>query len=266
MVSPKTRLKQPELTIVIPALREEQRIGSTLDELAGFLKHDLFFKRKDVEVLVVAADSPDKTKDIVLAKRKLFKHLILLEPGPEVGKGRDVQVGMLRASGKVVIYMDADLATPLHHLERFYKACVGGSDIVAGTRNILKHHPSVIRRAISNIGNILFQVAGGVWIEDSQCGFKMFRKRAAQICFTKLTIMGWGFDMEILTIAHANNLKIASYRIDDWRSVPGGTFTEDMLRTTVRSLGDLGLIVLGRLTGAYRDRHDEQLESYKRAA
>jgi len=265
MAASGTRLKsQPELTIVIPAYHEEKRIGSMLDELAAFLKHDQFFKRKAVEVLVVAADAPDKTKDIVVAKQKLFKRLVLLEPGPKVGKGRDVQYGMLRASGRVVIFMDADLATPLYYLERFYKTCMGGHDVVAGTRNILKHHPGVIRRVISNIGNILFRVAGGVWIEDSQCGFKMFSKRAAQVCFAKLSITGWGFDMEVLAIARANNLKIASYRINDWRAVPGGTFTEDMLSTIVHSLRDLGRIALGRLTGAYLDRPDEQLEFYKK--
>src|SRR2546430_8809833 len=95
--------KQPDLSIVIPAYREERRIGPTLDELAAFLKQDEFFGRKEVEVLVVAADAPDKTAKIVRAKQDSFKCFLLLKPGPHVGKGRDVQYGMLRASGKIAV-------------------------------------------------------------------------------------------------------------------------------------------------------------------
>src|SRR5215471_11702106 len=120
--------KQPDLSIVIPAFHEEKRIGQTLEELAAFLDRDEFFKGKDVEVVVVVADSPDKTKEFVTAKQGLFHHFVFLKPGPKVGKGRDVQYGMLRASGKLAVFMDADLATPLHHMKQFYDACTGGDD------------------------------------------------------------------------------------------------------------------------------------------
>jgi dolichyl-phosphate beta-glucosyltransferase len=242
---------QPDLTIVIPAYREERRIGATLDELAGFLRRDRYFCDKAVEVLIVSADAPDKTHEIVLAKRRLFSHLRLLKPGRRAGKGRDVRFGMLEAAGKIVVYMDADLATPLRHLEEFYKACRHGNDIVIGTRDLSKHHPSFIRRSISNIGNVLFRLACGLWLEDSQCGFKMFTQAACQLCFSKMTILGWGFDMEILTIARLNRLKIKSYRIDDWDDTPYSTFTDNTFMVVIRSLKDLGQITWNRLTGKY---------------
>ncbi len=245
--------KQPDLTIVIPALHEEKRIGRTLDALADFLKHDNFFKRKDVEVLVVAADTSDRTHAIVLEKRPLFRQLKLLKPGHPVGKGRDVQFGIDRAKGRKIVFMDADLATPLHHLEQFYKACGEDADIVIGTRNLFVYRAGAVRRAASFIGNILFRIAGGLWIEDSQCGFKMFTDRATKLCFSKLTIMGWGFDMELLAIAKANKLRIKRYRIDDWRDVPNGTFTDGILRIAAHSLVDMGYIVTNRLRGAYID-------------
>jgi dolichyl-phosphate beta-glucosyltransferase len=251
MASGKEQKSQLDLTIVMPAYSEERRVGATLDELANFLKHDRFFKRKNVEVLVVTADSIDKTKQIVLARKKLFKNFKLLKPGPPVGKGRDVQFGMLRAKGNFIVYMDADLATPLHHLERFYKACEHGSDIVVGTRNLLRHHPTIVRRFISNIGNILFRIVGGVWIEDSQCGFKMFQQQACQLCFSKLTILGWGFDMEILTIAKVNKLSIKTYRISDWKDAPFSTFPKNVLLIAGRSLKELGIIAINRMRGVY---------------
>jgi dolichyl-phosphate beta-glucosyltransferase len=241
-----------DLTIVIPAYHEGKRIGKTLDELAHFLKHESFFRDKEVEVLVVAAETSDDTHKIVLARLALFKHCKLLKPGNRVGKGRDVRFGMLKATGKLVIFMDADLATPLYHLKTFYEACTKGDELVIGTRNLFKHHPSHTRRTISNIGNVLFRLASGIWLEDSQCGFKMFSAYANQICFSKLTLTGWDFDMEVLAIARANGLKIQSYRINDWRSVPGSTFTDGILTISMRSIHSLCHIMLCRIRGVYR--------------
>lgn len=240
-----------DLSIVIPAYLEEKRIASTLDRLAHFLKYDSYFKNKEVEVIVVAADAGDRTHEIVETKKYQFKSFVFLKPGSRVGKGRDVQYGMLRARGKFVIFMDADLATPLHHLEKIYKSCEAGYDIVVGTRNLLKHHPNLVRRSISNLGNVLFRLAGGLWIEDSQCGFKMFNHQATRLCFTQLTILGWGFDMEILTIANVNKLKIKSFRINDWQSMPNSTFTDNVVVIAIRSLRDLVHIVRCRLSQSY---------------
>ncbi|MDB5170460.1 MAG: glycosyl transferase family protein [Candidatus Saccharibacteria bacterium] len=244
---------QPDLTVIVPAYREEKRIGKTLDELSVFLKSDVALNGKTVEVLVVSANSTDKTHEIVLAKQKQFTDLKLLKPGKQVGKGRDVQYGMVRAQGAAIIFMDADLATPLKYLPKFYSAYLKGSDVVIATRNLRKHHPNPIRRLISNGGNLLFRVAGGVWVEDSQCGFKLFSHDAAQLCFSKLTIMGWGFDMEVLAIAKANNLKITSYRVNDWVSVPEGTFVEGMFANSFKSLQELARILSNRIRRTYVD-------------
>lgn len=244
--------KQPDLSIVIPAYCEERRIGKTLDELAAFLVRDTSFKHQDVEVIVVAADSPDKTHEIVLTKQRLFKNLLLLKPGARVGKGRDVQHGMQRAHGKFITFMDADLATPLHHLHEFYNACEDGSDIVIGTRDLFHYRTSWIRNIYSGLGNRLYQLTAGIHIEDTQCGFKMFTYDAAQLCFSKLTILGWGFDLEILAIAKANHLEVTPIRIDDWEDKPFSTYTDGALRVTVRSVRDFIHVTLSTLTGNYR--------------
>lgn len=246
---PKSR---PELSIIIPAYCEERRIGKTLDDLAGFLKTEESLKNKTLEVLVVSADSPDRTHAAVRSKQDKFADLRLLKPGPKVGKGRDVQYGMLRAKGEALIFMDADLATPLHHLSTFYNAFLQGNDLVVGTRNLFKHHPNYMRRLISNSGNLLFRFAGGVWIEDSQCGFKLFSRQAAEICFTRLTIQGWGFDMEVLAIARANKLKMKFLRINDWQSIPDGTFQDGLFKNSIRSLLELAYILERRVTGHYK--------------
>jgi dolichyl-phosphate beta-glucosyltransferase len=244
---------QPDLTIVIPAYCEEKRIGKTLDELADFIKKDRSLRDKQIEVVVVAADAPDKTHEVALARQQKFADFTLLRPGPKVGKGRDVQYGMLRAHGKAVIFMDADLATPLSHLPLCYRHHIeGGHDVVIATRNLRRHHPNFWRRLLSNCGNLIFRIASGVWVEDSQCGFKLFSRQAARDCFSRLTIMGWGFDMEVLAIAKARGLTTKTHRVNDWRSVPDGPFSESMIANSLTSLRELGYIFWNRLRRAYK--------------
>ncbi|HUS25921.1 MAG TPA: glycosyltransferase [Nevskiaceae bacterium] len=249
--------KRPDLSIVIPALNEEKRIGATLDKLAAFLKQDEFFKNKFVEIVIVSADSHDNTHQIIKSKLGLFKHAQFLKPGVPAGKGRDVQFGMLRARGEAIVFMDADLATPLRHLKQFYIARQKGADIVIGTRNIRKHHKSLVRSSIANAGNALFRIAGGVWIEDSQCGFKLFSHKAAQLCFSKLTIYKWGFDMEVLAIAKANRLRMETYRINDWHDMPHSTFDqENVITNSLHSLRDLAYIARNRLKRSYLENNN----------
>ena len=242
--------RRPDLSIVIPAYCEEKRIGKTLDRLSSFLNNDKALKNKRIEVIVVSADSPDKTHKIISEKAGLFKDFVFIKPGPKVGKGRDVQAGMLKAKGKFVIFMDADLATPLSYLLIFLESINRGADLVVGARNLKKHHKSFIRRSVSRVGNSLFRIAGGISIEDSQCGFKMFTRRAAQICFKKMTIKKWGFDMELLVIAKNEGLNITIQRIDDWQDVPNGSLN-DVFRSSFYTLKDLLIIVINRIRGIY---------------
>lgn len=244
--------KQFDLSIIIPAYREEKRVGRTLEELAKYLAADTLLRAKHIEIIVVSADSPDATHATVMSKKHLFSHMTLLKPGPKVGKGRDVQFGMLRAKGKAILFMDADLATPLPYLSQFYQLYSEGADIVAATRNLRNHHDGLFRRLLSSMGNILFRIAGGVWIEDSQCGFKLFSHEAAQVCFSRLTILGWGFDMEILAIAKTHGLRITSVRVEGWESVPEGTFAEGAFKNALTSLGELAKIAFNRIRGTYR--------------
>jgi len=241
-----------DLSIIIPALDEEKRIGDTLSDLADYLKKDKLIAQLSVEIIVVSADSKDKTHDVVLSKKHLFEHFKFLTPGKRVGKGRDVKVGMLAATGNAVLFMDADEATPLFHIAEFYNLYLEGNEVVIGTRNLIAHHPNIIRRIISITGNIIFRIVGGLWVPDSQCGFKLFSYRAAQLCFNNLSIMGWGFDMEVLTIAQSNKIPLKCVQLIDWRDIPGGTFENKLIRNIISSLNDLRKIFINRVFSNYK--------------
>lgn len=244
----------PDLTVVIPAYYEERRLGQTLETLADYLRKDAFASRLRVEVLVVVADSRDKTLDIATAKATSFSNYRVLRPGPRAGKGRNVQYGMLRAAGQLVMFMDADLATPLHHIETFYRMCQAGSDIVVGTRNLRAYRDSKWRGRFALFGNRLYRRLSGSAIEDTQCGFKMFTAQANRTCFERLKLLGWGFDLEILAIASANHLQIDSVRLDDWQNQPFSTYNDKPWRITLRMIKDFSVVSIRRMRGVYKIR------------
>jgi dolichyl-phosphate beta-glucosyltransferase len=197
-------------------------------------------------------DAPDRTLEIVASKKELFRQYLVLKPGTVVGKGRDVQYGMVRAQGKIVMFMDADLATPLRYLKTFYSECMEGSDVVIGIRDQVVRHPAFIRRSVSSFGGSVFALLSGVKVIDTQCGFKMFSERAAQLCFSKLTVLGWWFDMEALTIAQSNDLKIKAITVDGWQAMPFSTYMVSNWQIISSYMADMFHIVRNRLNGTYK--------------
>ena len=240
------------LSIIIPAYNEERRIGNTLSELSAYLHETYGDKSAGIEVIVVVADSSDDTVKIVTSMGKKFLNFRLLEPGPPVGKGRDVQYGVLRASGEVIIFMDADLATPLYRLQEFYLTCTELNAIVIGDRNHKDSSKTLLRRLLSRIGNAYSRIVIGEHINDSQCGFKAFPAPLAKACFGKLSILGWGFDLEILAIACANAFQIRSISLPDWQDQPFSTYSNHLATNTLSIIWDGLRVSCRRHTNKYK--------------
>src|ERR1700733_6644686 len=126
-------MSQPniDLSIVIPAYMEAHGIAGVLADLSAFLKTRQY---GNVEVIVVVADSPDGTARIAQSQAKLFSHFRVIKSGPRMGKGFQVRCGIVEARGRYRVFMDADLATPLHHLDEVYDAMEHGSKVVIAVR------------------------------------------------------------------------------------------------------------------------------------
>jgi dolichyl-phosphate beta-glucosyltransferase len=227
-----------QLSIVVPAYREALYIAHTLDALFEFLVARA--RLDNTEVIVVTADGPDDTA--VIARRGLerFPHHDHVLPGPKVGKGRDVRAGMLRARGELVVFMDADLATPLHHLDAMFEA-LERHDVVVGYRDLTKIHDRMTRTASSVVANMLVQALLLPGIHDSQCGFKGFRAAVVNDLFEPLATMTWGFDIEILARARRLGLSIHQLAIADWHDPKGdeGLAGENQWAARLRTLGEL---------------------------
>ncbi len=228
-------MNTPDLSIVIPAFHEADRLGESLDALAKYVNADIF---NVVEVIVVAADSTDGTADIARDKRSLFPRLHVFELSEQNGKGADVQHGMYRATGRYRMFMDADMATPLHHLHIVKAHMNQNADIIIGVRDLQESHTG-FRKWISSMGNIPIRWLLSLGIRDTQCGFKVFRDDVADVLFPRQTIPGWGFDIELLAIAKKHGYTVTTIPLPDWQDVAGSALGNTAVTGAISTLRDL---------------------------
>lgn len=238
-----------KLTIVVPAYHEADRITQSLKDLSAAIKDHL--DPTTTEVIVVSADSLDNTADVAQKSSDLFAHFAVVRPGARVGKGRDVRAGILAGTGKYRMFMDADMATPLHHLEQIQAFIATGGDMAIGIRPLASIHTG-FRKYVSEIGNVLVRTLLTPGISDSQCGFKVFRADVAQELFPRLTILGWGFDMELLTIARTHKYQVETIDIPDWHDPKEEGLTGDSsIKVTLQTGVELLKILSNRLLRRY---------------
>lgn len=248
-----------KLSIIIPTYNEAERISSTLKKI-----HQHFNGQTDsIEVIVVDADSPDKTAAKAKESNKLFKNFRVLSAGPKPSKraikGKQVKLGMLEAKGQYVIFMDADLATPLKYLTDVEQLAKSSKPIGICVRDLQKSHKG-IRKLVSSSANFLVQLLILPGIKDTQCGFKVFRKDVAQNVFSRQTIVGWGFDMEVLAIARQLGYQIDTINVPDWQDVQHGEADKtklssskfSALKAAIQTFPDLFKIKWGLITGRYK--------------
>lgn len=221
MRKPISKGEKPDLSIVIPVYKEAKRIGPTLSDLAEFVKTYPL----SVEVIIVDRQSPDKTIANAKAYSKHFSKFKVLNVAPKSNKsykGGQVKAGMLAAEGHYVMFMDADLATPLKYLNNVAAILQKKQAVGICVRNLQQSHHG-LRKLISSSGNFLVQLMILPGISDTQCGFKVFSADAAKKIFPHQTITGWGFDMEVLAIARAQGYQIEQFNVPDWQDVQVGS-------------------------------------------
>lgn len=212
------------LTIVLPAYNEEQRLGPALDELFGYLERagqarDGGRPASELpppEVLVVDDGSTDATAALVEerpeAKGEGSVALRLLRE-PHAGKGGAVRAGMLAAQTELIVFADADLATPPDQLPLLTRA-LETHDIALGSRvqpdgSDRRSSQPLYRRLLGRV----FQTLAAAWVTgrvpDTQCGFKGFRREAAHDLFARQRITSIVFDTEIIHLARKRGYSIA---------------------------------------------------------
>lgn len=246
-------MKAPiDLSIIIPAYMEAKDIAGSLQTLAKWLdSHDYGL----VEVLVVTAHSPDGTAEIARGEAHLFKHFRVIDLGARVGKGRDVREGIFEANGRYRLFMDADLATPLAHLDDVKAFMDRHGEIAIAVRNLFTIHKGLMRKLMSKSANLTAQILVTPGIKDTQCGFKVFRADVAKDVFSRMTMLSWSFDMEILTIARTRHYKIEFIEAPDWKDPKAagqGLVGDSMLKVVLSGFMDPFKMRLNVWSGLYR--------------
>lgn len=227
-----------DLSIVIPAYNEVDRIGTTLELISGYLARLGLVS----EVIVIDDGSVDGTAALVDHYHDRFDCLQLIELPDNRGKGYAVRVGMLRAQGRVRVFCDADGSTPIEELEGLLPSLVtygGAAEVVAGSIAVpgsrVEESQSRPRTWAGRVGNRLIRTLLLPGIHDSQRGFKAFTAAAAEAVFNRTRVNGWGFDVEALALARALGLAVAEVPVR-WRHHPNSRVRPSSYLTTLREV------------------------------
>lgn len=240
----------PYLSIVIPAYNEEARIGKTLTGTFDYLDAQSY----DSEVLVVNDGSKDRTVERVREfEPRARGRLRLLENPGNRGKGYSVKHGALQAAGDIILFYDADLATPTSEIVKVIEPIAEDRyDLVFGSRalkqELIGERQSFLRELRGRGGNLLLRALLGLDFRDTQCGFKAFRRAAAQTIFPRQRVEGFGFDPELLFIGQKQGWRLLETPVR-WNHVEGSSVT--LFGTTVKVLMEVLTIRWNDLLGRY---------------
>ena len=236
---------QRSISVIIPAYNEEKRLPSTLQKVQAYLAGGQWDFR---EIVVVNDGSRDGTAAVAQAAG-----VRLVENPGNRGKGYTVRHGMLEARGEWTLFTDADLSAPIGELDTLWRAVEeSGADGVIGSRaldrSLIGQHQSSFRENMGRLFNLAMRIATGLPYHDTQCGFKLFATAAAREIFRRQRIDGFGFDVEVLYIAHRLGYRVLEVPVR-WNDVAGTKVS--MWRGLTAFLEPLQVRWNG-LTGKYR--------------
>jgi glycosyltransferase involved in cell wall biosynthesis len=202
------------LSIVIPAYNEQDRIVPTLRQTIAYLDPQPYAS----EIVVVSDGSSDQTAQVARnfqTPENIVVHAA--EYHPNRGKGYAVKTGMLKAKGKIAMFMDADYAVPIDYVENGMALIDAGHDIAIASRAVsgaqIMVRQNIWRTLSARLYTWIQNSYLGVDYPDTQCGFKLFTSSAAQMLFQRQRLESVIFDPEILWLARKAGLKVGQFPV-----------------------------------------------------
>ncbi len=254
---PARRSPAPKLSLVIPAFNEAARIGATLAAAAAYLATLPY----ETELVLVDDGSSDATASIAsdIARGQPGIEILTV---PHAGKAAAVRAGMRHASGDLIAFTDADLATPLPYLEEFVSAVEAGHEVVIGSREGTESRrigEPAYRHVMGRVFNRVVQLLLLPGFDDTQCGFKLFSREAAldildrsRLYAEATPVIGarvTAFDVEMLVIARVRGHRILARPVV-WTY--GSRSTVDPVRDTINNLLDIARVYLNLRKNRYK--------------
>ncbi|MEU4209672.1 dolichyl-phosphate beta-glucosyltransferase [Streptomyces sp. NPDC026206] len=240
-----------DLTVIIPAYNEEDRLAPTLQAVRAHLET---LRPLRWELIVVDDGSTDGTAAVTAAAAADEPRVRLLSTPANRGKGHAVRTGVLASRGRRVLVTDADLATPIEelallqrHLDDGATAAVG-SRALPGSRIAVRQH--ALREVMGRVGARLIRAAAVPGIRDTQCGFKLFDGDKVRTAFAGSRLDGWSYDVEILRFFHQKDWEVAEVPVS-WAHQPGSkvrplaypTVLADLIGIRLRAIGPVRFAV-----------------------
>ncbi|MGH7514236.1 MAG: dolichyl-phosphate beta-glucosyltransferase [Gemmatimonadales bacterium] len=243
---------RPEYSVVVPAFDEESRIERTLLDMAGYFRG----RNTVAEIVVVDDGSRDGTSGAVGRLSRRCPEVRLIRLAQNHGKGYAVRTGVVNARGARILLADADGATPIAELARLELALDGGADLAVGSRVVTPGAGVSVRRrwyrhVMGRTFHFLVRSFAVRGVQDTQCGFKLFRGAVAHDLFSRMRMSGFSFDVEVLLMAQRRGYRIAEVPVN-WVHQPGSKVR--VMRDSLRMAADLLVIRANHLRGDY-DRH-----------
>lgn len=236
----------PYLSLVIPARNEAKRLPKTLEQIEAFLAAQPYTS----ELIIVENGSTDQTAAIAQDfADQSNRTRVLIEKFP--GKGQAVRKGMLAASGTYRFMADADLSMPINEISRFLAGNLQGYDIIIGSREAegaIRYNEPEYRHIGGRAINLMIRMLALPGLQDTQCGFKLFKGTIANDLFSQQTIGGWSFDIEILYIARIKGYSVYELPIP-WYFEPDSKVQP--IKDGIRMLLDILRIRMNARAGLY---------------
>lgn len=239
-------MSDPLLSIIIPAYNEEKRLPATLTQVVQFLEEQTY----QGEVLVIENGSQDRTLQI--AQKFASNHpQVKVIRETERGKGRAVRSGMLASHGEYRFMADADLSMPINEAARFLPPELVDFDVAIASRESagsIRYDEPLYRHLGGRAINLVIRTLALPGLNDTQCGFKCFRRAVADDLFRNLTLTGWSFDIEVLYIARRRKYRIVEVPIP-WYFNPESKL--DVVQDALRMVLDIMTIRRNARRGLY---------------
>ena len=217
------------LSLVFPAYNEEKRLIPALEKAINFFS-SLNLK---YEIIIVNDGSKDKTLEIIKNEIKKYASIENFKNRPEIigvsydkngGKGFAVKTGMQFIRGKYVLMLDSDGATDIKDYNLLFDNIKSEQYCLAiGSRKIITEQAERVwyRNIMGIVNNFIIQICIGVkGIKDTQCGFKLFTRKAARNIFSNLHLCRWAFDVDMLYISKYLGIKVIEVPVN-WKEIPG---------------------------------------------
>lgn len=247
-----------EYSIVVPTYNEADKISSTIVQIMGFMKDF----SGSFELIISDDGSSDNTSSIVEDLAKENPEIVLLR-NPHKGKGPAVWSAFMKAKGELIYMADADLSAPVSELKKLsvwakendYDIVIASREGVGAERVSEPFH----RHLMGRVFNFLVRIIALPGIQDTQCGFKLFKKKCVRDVFPRLDRLRdakelkkpytGAWDVEVLLLAKKIGYKIKSVPVT-WVYVK--TTRISPVTDSIKMAFEVFLIRLRFLRGKYK--------------